>query len=73
MSFFPDPAEELRQFLIHVVLPILLFLFAGAIVFFGRVKIGLALLVAAILVLAGLYLWGVFDPLLSGNFLAGVP
>ncbi len=61
MGFLPNPVEDLREFFIHGVLPSLLFLLAFAVVFFGRVKIGLALIVAGISVLIGIYLLGLFS------------
>lgn len=61
LPFLPNPLEDLREFFIHGILPYLLFLLAFAVVFFGRAKISLALIVAAILVIVGLYLLGVFS------------
>jgi ABC-type transport system involved in cytochrome bd biosynthesis fused ATPase/permease subunit len=61
MGFFPNPVDDFREFFLRGVLPYILFLLAFAVVFFGRVKIGLALIVAAILILIGVYLLGLFS------------
>jgi ABC-type transport system involved in cytochrome bd biosynthesis fused ATPase/permease subunit len=61
VGFFPNPVDDFREFFLRGVLPYILFLLAFAVVFFGRVKIGLALIVAAILILIGVYLLGLFS------------